>query len=519
MHNNSHARPKPLALLILDGWGYREEMADNAIAAAKKPCWDYLWQHYPHTLISGCGHDVGLPEGQMGNSEVGHLNMGAGRVVHQDLTRIDMAIQQGEFFSNPVLMQTILATKQSQNTLHIFGLLSPGGVHSQEAHIHALLTLCAQQQLDKVVVHVFLDGRDTPPRSAMSSIQALVAHMKKLHCGKVVSLIGRYYAMDRDKRWERIQKAYELLAAGIATFHAEDPLIGLQQAYERGESDEFVQATCIHVLDQPAVSMQEGDTVIFMNFRADRAREITQAFIDPYFQEFPRAIWPKLATFVTLTAYDKRFPVPVVFPQQSLQRILGEYLSTLNLRQLRIAETEKYAHVTFFFNGGVEAPYPGEDRVLIPSPKVSTYDLQPEMSAREVTTRLVAAIERHEYDVIICNFANPDMVGHTGNFSATVKAIETVDACLRKIIAALQDVGGEAIITADHGNAELMFDQQTHQLHTAHTEELVPFVYVGRPAKIIKTHGILSDIAPTMLYLLHLAQPTEMTGQSLVELQ
>ncbi|OGT65580.1 MAG: phosphoglycerate mutase (2,3-diphosphoglycerate-independent) [Gammaproteobacteria bacterium RIFCSPHIGHO2_12_FULL_45_9] len=512
-------RPKPIALIILDGWGYREEMAANAIAAAKKPHWDRLWQHCPHTLLSGCGHDVGLPDGQMGNSEVGHLNMGAGRVVQQDLTRIDMAISNGEFFTNPTLTQTLLDAKQAGKALHIFGLLSPGGVHSQEKHIHALLELCAKHALGNVYFHAFLDGRDTPPRSAMPSLQALMTHMEKLQCGKVASLIGRYYAMDRDKRWERVQKAYDLLAAGIADFHAVNPLIALQQAYARGENDEFVQATAIHNDKQPATAIQNGDTVIFMNFRADRARELTQAFINSDFQGFSRSTQPQLAAFATLTEYDKRFPVTVVFPPHPLTHILGEYLSELNLHQLRIAETEKYAHVTFFFNGGIETPYPGEDRILIPSPKISTYDLQPEMSAKEVTTRLVKELERRYYDVIICNFANPDMVGHTGNFTATVQAIETIDECLGTILQTLHNVGGEAMITADHGNAELMFDQQTKQPHTAHTEELVPFIYVGRKANISKKNGVLSDIAPTMLYLMDIPKPQEMTGQSLLELE
>jgi 2,3-bisphosphoglycerate-independent phosphoglycerate mutase len=511
-------KPRTLALIILDGWGYREEQHANAIAAAKKPVWDNLWQHYPHTLISGSGRCVGLPEGQMGNSEVGHLNMGSGRIIHQDLTRIDAAIASQAFFTNPTLTTVFSQAKQSGKAIHVLGLLSPGGVHSQEKHFLALLELAAQQECSRIYFHAFLDGRDTPPISAKASIEALQAKCQQLQCGQIVSLIGRYFAMDRDNRWERVQQAYELLTDGKALYEAPDAITGLLAAYARGENDEFVSATSIHAPDQPPITIADGDSVIFMNFRADRAREITRAFIEPHFTGFTRHQCPKLQAFVTLTEYDPTFPVQVIFPPERLTHILGEYLSELSLRQLRIAETEKYAHVTFFFNGGVEKPYPGEDRVLIPSPKVSTYDLQPEMSAPELTDRLVAEIKKQYYDVIICNFANPDMVGHTGNFPATVKAIETIDTCLEKIITALKEVQGEALITADHGNAEIMFDDTTGQPHTAHTHEQVPLLYVGRPAKITTHKGILSDIAPTMLYLMGLPKPSEMTGKSMVEL-
>jgi len=510
-------RPRPLALIILDGWGYREESNANAIAQAKKPNWDFLWQHYTHTLISGSGKCVGLPEGQMGNSEVGHLNMGAGRVVHQDLTRIDLAIKNGEFFSNPILTQAIHHTLQTKKALHILGLLSPGGVHSHEEHMIALVKLAAKLNVSNVYLHLFLDGRDTPPKSAETSLTHMVKSCEKLRCGKIVSLIGRYYAMDRDKRWERVQKAYDLLTLGKGEYQATTPLQGLQLAYERGETDEFVKATSIHEINTAHITIQEGDTIIFMNFRADRAREITQSFIDPDFNGFTRTKWPAVH-FVTLTEYDATFNVPIAFPNMSLNHILGEYISDLGLRQLRIAETEKYAHVTFFFNGGIEKPYPLEDRILIPSPHVATYDLKPEMSALEVTDRLVAAIKNECYDVIICNFANPDMVGHTGNLAATILAIETIDQCIGKIISALKSVGGEAIITADHGNAELMFNEKTQQPHTAHTHELVPLIYVGRKANIIKTNATLSDIAPTLLYLMDLPKPSEMTGQALLQL-
>lgn len=444
----------------------------------------------------------------MGNSEVGHMNMGAGRVIHQDLTRIDAAIEDGEFFKNSVLLS---ALQQAQSgALHIMGLLSPGGVHSQESHIQALLELAAQQGVKKVYIHAFLDGRDTPPRSAESSIEALTKKMAQLKCGEIVSVIGRYYAMDRDQRWERTQKAYELLVEGKTDFHSPNALTALQQAYARDENDEFVKAT----LCGSYPGMSDNDVVVFMNFRADRARQLTQAFIDPGLQGFPRQKMPKLAAFVSLTEYDKKLPTLVAFPSTTLRHILPEYLSELGLSQLRIAETEKYAHVTYFFNGGVEKPFTGEERILIPSPKVATYDLKPEMSAPELTERLVQEIREQKYDVIICNYANPDMVGHSGNFDAAVKAIETVDACLSKVLAELKEVGGEVIITADHGNAEMMFDHTTQQPHTAHTHEKVPAIYIGRKAKAVR-EGVLADIAPTMLYLMGIKKPAEMTGESL----
>ncbi|RDI41709.1 2,3-bisphosphoglycerate-independent phosphoglycerate mutase [Aquicella lusitana] len=511
-------RPKPLALIILDGFGYREQTDANAIAAAHKPHWDRLWQTCAHTLISGSGRCVGLPEGQMGNSEVGHLNMGAGRIVHQDLTRIDLAIETGDFFQNAVLVNAINQAKKTQKAVHLMGLLSAGGVHSHERHIQAVVRLAAKLNLPSLYIHAFLDGRDTPPRSAKSSLLALDAVCREVQCGRIVSLIGRYYAMDRDKRWERIHPAYDLMVQGKADFHATTAIEGLELAYLRGESDEFVHATSIHPADAPPVTMNDGDVLLFMNFRADRAREITQAFIDADFHGFVREKWPHLGQFVSLSEYDSRFSTPVAFPPQPLNHILAECLSHQGFKQLRIAETEKYAHVTFFFNGGVEPPYPGEDRILIPSPKVATYDLQPEMSAPELTERLVNEIKTGQYDVIVCNFANPDMVGHTGNFEATVKAIETIDQCLGKIIKTLREAGGEAIITADHGNAEQMFDYKTNQPHTAHTADPVPFIYVGRPAEIVKYDGKLSDIAPTLLYLMGLRKPSEMTGESIIKL-
>lgn len=511
-------RPRPLVLIILDGWGYRKEEKANAIAAARKPCWDEMCKNYPHALITGSGHSVGLPVGQMGNSEVGHLNMGAGRIVNQDLTRIDLAIDNGDFFQNEVLVNAFLAAKHANKAVHVMGLLSPGGVHSHEKHIQAVVELAANLNVPALYLHALLDGRDTPPKSAAASIKALESLCQHLGCGKIVSLVGRYYAMDRDKRWERVAQAYDLIALGKAPYQAATAEEGLQQAYLRNETDEFVSPTCIHDPKDPPIQVEDGDTIVFMNFRADRARELTRAFIEPDFKEFPRTKWPKLANFVCLAVYDKRFNLPIAYPPQELTNILAECLSNLGLKQLRIAETEKYAHVTFFFNGGIEKPFPGEDRLLIPSPKVATYDLHPQMSAPELTDRLIEAIESDQYDVIISNFANPDMVGHTGNFDATVTAIETVDTCLGRIITALKAVGGEAIITADHGNAEQMFDYATNQPHTAHTSDPIPFIYVGRSAKIVKEDGKLSDISPTMLYLLSISQPPEMTGKTLLEL-
>jgi 2,3-bisphosphoglycerate-independent phosphoglycerate mutase len=507
-------RPRPLALIILDGWGHREEKHANAIAAAHKPHWNQFLALHPHTLISGSGRCVGLPDGQMGNSEVGHLNMGAGRVVHQDLTRIDLAIDDGDFFQNEILINAIDHAVKTEKAVHVLGLISNGGVHSHARQIEALVKLAKERHAKKVYIHAFLDGRDTPPQSAKSSLLALTECCNKLNCGKIVSIIGRYYAMDRDKRWERIQEAYELLTEGKALYQASDAISGLEMAYQRSELDEFVKATTI---SSNPVTIQDGDSVIFMNFRADRARELTQVFIEKNFTGFARHTWPRV-NFVTLTEYDATFNVPIAFPPERLTHLLGEYLSEQQLTQLRIAETEKYAHVTFFFNGGIETPYPNEDRILIPSPKVATYDLKPEMSAFEVTAKLIEAIKSEKYDVIICNFANPDMLGHTGNMPATIHAIEVIDTCLGQIVAALQQVGGEAIITADHGNAELMFNDCTQQPHTAHTSELVPFIYIGRKARVCKSDGILSDIAPTMLYLLGITQPKEMTGKSIIEL-
>ncbi len=510
-------RPKPIVLIILDGWGYREDPHYNAILAAKTPHWDELWQHYPHTTISSSGSDVGLPRGQMGNSEVGHLHMGAGRLVPQDLMRLDNAISDGNFFKNQVLAEAALQTKKMNSSLHIMGLLSPGGVHSHESHIQAMLRLAAQQGIDSIYIHAILDGRDTPPRSALCSIAALEKEIKELGVGKIASIIGRYYAMDRDKRWERTQKAYELYTLGMAPFSAETAADGLELAYERNENDEFVQATTLHLKNDQPVTIKENDVIVFMNFRADRARQLTRAFTEKEFAHFPRSVTPQVQ-FITLTRYAADIHTPTAYPPVEVKNSLGELVSNDGLTQLRIAETEKYAHVTFFFNGGKETPFPGEDRILVPSPKVATYDLKPEMSARELTDKLVEDILATKHNLIICNFANPDMVGHSGNMEATISAVEVIDECLGRIIKALKSVGGEVIITADHGNAELMFDEVAGQPQTAHTSNLVPFLYIGRKATINPIPGSLIDIAPTVLYLLNLKIPEEMKGHTLVQL-
>jgi 2,3-bisphosphoglycerate-independent phosphoglycerate mutase len=506
---------KPTVLIILDGFGHRQSSESNAIKAANTPTWDQLWSG-PHGLISGSGNDVGLPDGQMGNSEVGHMNLGSGRIVYQDFTRITKAITDGDFFVNPVLTQAVSQGK----ALHIMGLLSSGGVHSHEQHIHAMIKLAHQQGVKQVYVHAFLDGRDTPPRSAEASLVATHALLEELGCGQIASICGRYYAMDRDQRWERIEQAYRALVKGQADYQASTAEQGLAMAYARDENDEFVKPTLIVKQNNQACTIQDDDAVIFMNFRADRARQITRALTDPDFNGFQRDTLPKLADFVTLTQYADDIKAHCAFPPISLPNVLGEYLSHLGKKQLRIAETEKYAHVTFFFNGGREQSFAGEDRILVPSPKVATYDLQPEMSAAEVTCKLVEAIKHGGYDAIICNYANGDMVGHTGNFAAAVKAVEVLDDCLKQVTEALKAVGGQCLITADHGNCEKMFDPQTGQPHTAHTSEPVPLVYVGNLAVEMRAQGgTLADVAPSLLTLMGLPQPQEMTGRSLLNIK
>lgn len=500
-------------LLILDGWGHRDDPEDNAIAQAHTPVWDTIWQTRPHTLISGSGLDVGLPAGQMGNSEVGHMNLGAGRVIHQDLTRISNAVADSSFYDNPVLNQALDGLKATGGSLHLFGLLSPGGVHSHEDHIRAAVDLGRRQGIERIYLHAFLDGRDVPPRSAEPSIVALEAHIRAGGDGGIASIVGRYFAMDRDNRWERIESAYKLITDAIAPYTAADPLSALKAAYARDESDEFVKPTRIG----DGAPIKDGDAVIFMNFRADRARQLTRAFTEADFSEFKRARVPKLSSFVTLTEYAAEIMADSAFAPDSIENSLGEYLSRLGRRQLRLAETEKYAHVTFFFSGGREAPFPGEERILIPSPRVATYDLAPEMSAHEVTDAIVQAIKAEEFDFIVCNYANGDMVGHTGNFEASIEAVQTIDACLGRIIEALDATGSQCLITADHGNVEQLKDHTTNQPHTAHTSELVPLVYIGgRQLQLDAAGGVLSDVAPTLLALMELPQPAEMTGRSLV---
>ena len=511
---NSSMKITPTLLLILDGFGYREDPDYNAIAQAYKPNWDRLWRDYPHTLINASELSVGLPHEQMGNSEVGHLNIGAGRVVYQELTRVDVAIRDGNFYTNAAFTKAIAQAKKLNTALHILGLLSPGGVHSHEDHIHAMLKMAAQSGLKQILIHAFLDGRDMPPRSAAASLQRLQDICTELGVGRIASIVGRYYAMDRDNRWERVQTAYDLLTLGKAAYSAAHPQEGLRQAYARGEGDEFVPATVIGLPHR----MQDGDVVIFMNFRADRARQLTRALTDENFQGFARTCFPRLASLVTLTSYGEDFHLPTAFSASAIHNCFGEYISGLGLKQLRIAETEKYAHVTYFLNGGKEQPYPGEDRILVPSPKVATYDLKPEMSAFEVTDKLEAAIRSGKYQSIICNYANGDMVGHSGNMPAAVKAIEALDVCLGRVVKAMQECGGEIIVTADHGNAEQMIDHTTHQPHTAHTLNPVPFLYIGRKAKIAAT-GALQDVVPTLLTMMGLPQPPEMTGSSLITLQ
>jgi len=502
----------PVLLIILDGFGHREECEYNAICQARKPHWNFLWQTCPHTTIDASEKWVGLPKDQMGNSEVGHMNIGSGRVVFQDYTRIENAIETGEFFRNPALAKAVETARGAGRALHILGLVSPGGVHSHESQIHAMIEMAARAGVKNVLVHAFLDGRDTPPKSAEASLTALEKKCAGLKTGRIASICGRYYAMDRDNRWERVQSAYDLITQGKAAHRAATAVEGLNAAYARGESDEFVKAT---VIGDPA-RMNDGDAVVFMNFRADRARQLTRALTDPAFNSFSRAHAPKLGCFCTLASYGEDFAhLPAAFPPQSVAGGFGEYISSKGLKQLRIAETEKYAHVTYFFNGGVETPYPGEDRVMVPSPRVATYDLKPEMSAYEVTDRLVEAIQSRKYQAIVCNFANGDMVGHTGNLAAATRAIEVLDECIGRTVTAMQEAGGEVLITADHGNAETMLDPATKQAHTAHTLNLVPLLYVGRKARAAE-RGALQDVAPTLLAMMGLPQPPQMTGKSLI---
>jgi len=505
------ASARPVVLIILDGFGYREPAPDNAISLARKPTWDALWRDCPHGLIDASEHYVGLPDGQFGNSEVGHLNLGAGRVVYQDLTRVDHAIETGEFEQNPALTGACAAAVKSGGKLHVLGLLSPGGVHSHERHIHAMIRLAAQHNVPAIAVHAFLDGRDTPPRSAAPSIAALEAVCRETGA-RIATVTGRFYAMDRDKRWERVEPAFHALVEASATQHAASAAAALEAAYARDENDEFVAPTVIG----HGAPIKDGDVVVFMNFRADRAREMTTALTDPAFTGFERRM-PKLASFVCLSHYgDAYAQLPTAFRNDAIVNGLGEVVAAQGLKQLRIAETEKYAHVTYFFSGGREQPYAGEDRVLVPSPKVETYDRKPEMSAPEVTDKLVAAIKSRQYAVIICNYANGDMVGHTGVLPAAIQAVEALDAALTRVVAAAKANGAQLLITADHGNCEQMFDPAANQAHTQHTTDRVPLVYVGPDTVKIREGGALRDIAPTLLAMMGVAQPVEMTGATLL---
>jgi len=507
--------PRPVLLMILDGWGLRDECNDNAVCQARTPHLDALFNEYASSRIGASGLDVGLPDGQMGNSEVGHLNLGAGRIVYQDLTRISKSIADGDFFSNQALCEAVRSAKQNGTALHLMGLLSDGGVHSHNTHLYALLDLARREGLERVYVHALLDGRDTPPRSGVDYLAELEAEMQRLGVGQVATVIGRFYAMDRDNRWERVERAYRAMTAGegVAAASSAEAISG---AYAADQGDEFVEPRVIHADGEPLATVADGDALIFFNFRADRAREITRAFTQSDFSGFKRPQLPKLATYVCLTEYDASFPLPIAFPQEKLERILGEEVSNAGLRQLRIAETEKYAHVTFFFNGGVEEPFAGEDRVLIDSPRdVATYDLKPAMSALEVTDEVEARIASGTYDLIVLNYANPDMVGHTGMLPAAVAAMETVDACVGRVVAALRKAGGVALITADHGNCEEMLGSNG-QPHTAHTSNLVPLIFVDANEKRTLSEGILADLAPTILTLLGLETPPQMSGKNLL---
>ena len=504
-------RFKPIALIIMDGFGISAQTKGNAVASARKPNLDKLMQKYPSTIIAASGLAVGLPKGQMGNSEVGHLNLGAGRVVYQDYTRISLAVEENKLRENPVLIEVMDKARANAKKQHFLGLLSDGGVHSHNTHLYALLEMAKERGLKDVYVHAVLDGRDVPPKSALTYFQELDSKMRTIGIGKVATVAGRYYTMDRDKRWERLEQGYRALTEGKG-YRAGTPEQAVTEGYDRGESDEFLKPT---IVDQQGL-IEDGDCIVFFNFRPDRAREITRAFVDPDFREFERA--NITVNFVCMTQYDATINAPVAYAPQNLDDTLGEIISRAGLKQLRIAETEKYAHVTYFFNGGKEKPNPGEDRVLIPSPKVATYDLQPEMSAYQVTDAVVERIRSGNYHLIVLNFANPDMVGHTGIFEAAVKAVETIDACVGLVVEEILAQGGAVLLIADHGNAEKMIDLATGQPHTAHTTNPVPFVLILNDGKEhqLREGGVLADVAPTILNLAGFSVPKAMTGKSLI---
>jgi 2,3-bisphosphoglycerate-independent phosphoglycerate mutase len=528
-------RPKPLVLIILDGWGYSPQTEANAIALARKPTYERLLRDYPNTLIHTSGKYVGLPNGQMGNSEVGHLNIGAGRIVHMDITRIDLMIQNGEFFSHPPLLAAIKHARTGNRRLHLFGLVSDGGVHSQQAHLYALLKMAKQNGVDRVFVHAFMDGRDTLPTNGAGYLEQLQQKMREYNSGAIASVNGRYYAMDRDRRWERIAKAFNTMVYGEGEGGKYvDPVQGMKDSYNKGVTDEFVLPfVCVGNKGEPLATIRDEDSCICFNFRADRVRQITRALtrnsglnsqggsdlpgaadLDA---TIPRDRSPKNLHYLCMTQYDKNFSLPVVIPPESLDNILANVMGQMSLRNLRVAETEKYAHVTYFFNGGVEQPFPGEDRVLIPSPKVATYDLKPEMSAAGIADAVVKAAGDGAFDVVIVNFANADMVGHSGKIEPTVKAVEVVDSCLERIEKAVRQKGGALLITADHGNAEMMIDPVSGGPHTAHTTNPVPFIVIADKAEqfSLRPDGSLRDISPTLLGMLGLPQPKEMTGYDL----
>ncbi len=508
---------KPLLLMILDGWGINPNPAHNAVALAKTPNLTKFLSDYPHARISCSGMAVGLPEGQMGNSEVGHLNLGAGRVVYQELTRITKSILDGDFFTNPVLLDCIARVKAAGGRLHLSGLLSDGGVHSHNTHLYALLELAKREGLTEVFVHCLLDGRDTPPQSGADYLAQLEAEIARIGVGKIATVMGRYYAMDRDTRWDRVEKAYNAMVHGLGELCVSSK-DAIEQSYASKIHDEFVVPAVICEDGSPVGQVRDGDGFIFFNFRSDRAREITRALALDGFDGFERGYWPKLAGYVCLTEYDATFGLPIAFASSELSNILGGVLSEAGMKQLRIAETEKYAHVTFFFNGGVEIPFPGEDRALIQSPKeVATYDQKPEMSAVKVTDKLMNLLDQDMYDVIILNFANCDMVGHTGIEAATIKAVEAVDACAGRIVARVRELGGAVLITADHGNAEQLMDENGEPF-TAHTTNPVWLVLAddSRKGVTLREGGRLADVAPTMLKMLGIRQPEEMTGESLL---
>lgn len=506
-------RPKPLVLTILDGWGHNPAVEGNAIAAARKPTFDMLMREFPHTLIHTSGRAVGLPNGQMGNSEVGHLNIGAGRIVYMDITRVDLMIENGELFTNPVLLDSMRHARTRR--LHFMGLCSQGGVHSQLTHLYALLEMAKREGVSDVAIHCFMDGRDVPPHSGIDYLRELQGQIARIGVGRIATVVGRYWAMDRDKRWERVERAFGAMVLGNGE-KAADPVAAVQRSYDRGVTDEFIEPiTIVDAEGRPVGLIRDEDACVFFNFRADRAREMTMALTDATLERPPRSQAPRNLHFTTMTRYDKNFTLPYVLPPEQPKNILANVLAELNWRNLRVAETEKYAHVTYFFNGGNEKPFPGEERELVPSPKVATYDLKPEMSAFTVAEVARKAVESRDFDVIVMNFANPDMVGHSGKIEPTTRAIEVVDTCLGEVYRAVKAKGGAMIITADHGNAEMMIDPVTGGAHTYHTTNPVPFILADGSNFKLREGGSLKDIAPTMLGILGVEKPKEMLGEDL----